>query len=1054
MGSVYEVEHVDLKVHYALKTFTFDPTDSSAEMLRKKFIDEGNVLARLKHPHIAHVFDLAFDERYQVLYFVMDLVLYRDGEPHTVEDVDWEAMDEQIFIRWFKDIAGALDYIHSEGIVHRDIKPVNLLLCPDKHVILSDFGISKVFGRDMSSAINPAMTMMISGERAVFGTDHYIAPELEEGEPPTTAADAYSFGVMMFRILTGKWWEECEDPESLLDGRIYDWYDVISRLANRDPRQRPREYLPLTELFTGTRRAELELERRRRQRRKTVAYMMQGLSIALLLAFIGVGVWLLVKGAEEPKEQPVVPVAIPVVEDEAATAEGIIFQEVSESEIDEKLPSEIQAEREAAARAAAENRARRPAARPVPKKPEPPKAAPKPSAPRPAAAAASVDAAVPARTYAWLGAAGDDPRPVTFYLANGSAVAMAPVAASTFVLDNGSGYNGPARRRVTLAHPFWISRAEVIADQWRDSSTAESDPDGRFSLADIHAFCAALTRRYGAQLPEGYVFRLPTEAEWRAALADRALGFEAMQQPLLDTVGRGVGIVYAVDAVDPVYRAEDPAAADGLCYDASASVARVTRRDRLSFHLAVGFDLSSRPSAAAAAESAAVPEVRYSWDPKNVLGRTTKEIPFQLANGETIPFCTVPRTRFAMSNLRGQSPETHRVELSYPFWISRHCITAKAWREFGPYDCEGGVRQIEEAFPDHPVSMKFARRKWVAFCNYLTRRYGSQLPAGYVFRLPTEAEYEWAMLGDARLDVNSMKLQLYHPESPQNRAEFERLVAGNVVAKALNLPSSGSMDAVMVGGYLPANPLGLRDFLLPGQWTLDTYDADVQGSESVAAAANIRYAAKETNPVVWSGALANSGLVRVWNDTRMLANFSVCAYAHIVVAPDVTSVPDAAIAGSAPETDFGGRFLGEFARVSELSSREDETRWCTEERFASLFTRDNVVAVPRPANRGFLTKVDRAPFVTVEMDRSIVLTGLVIDVPLAKDREAAAPLRVWISEDGLKWTPAAREDRRLKRYRIDLQAKPVHARFIRIGREEGVSELPFALHKIAIYGRR
>ena len=77
MGAVYEVEHEKLGVRYALKTFVL--SDGNAEMFRKRFQAEGRILARLNHPGIIRVFDLDIDSRTGVLYYVMDLVLYRDG---------------------------------------------------------------------------------------------------------------------------------------------------------------------------------------------------------------------------------------------------------------------------------------------------------------------------------------------------------------------------------------------------------------------------------------------------------------------------------------------------------------------------------------------------------------------------------------------------------------------------------------------------------------------------------------------------------------------------------------------------------------------------------------------------------------------------------------------------------------------------------------------------------------------------------------------------------------------------------------------------------------
>ena len=78
MGEVYEVEHESLGVRYALKTFVYKG-GKSWPMLRAKFMEEGQVLARLRHPNLVRVFDLSIDGATGVAYYVMDLVLYKDG---------------------------------------------------------------------------------------------------------------------------------------------------------------------------------------------------------------------------------------------------------------------------------------------------------------------------------------------------------------------------------------------------------------------------------------------------------------------------------------------------------------------------------------------------------------------------------------------------------------------------------------------------------------------------------------------------------------------------------------------------------------------------------------------------------------------------------------------------------------------------------------------------------------------------------------------------------------------------------------------------------------
>ena len=97
MAAVYEVEHLKLGVHYALKTFTLQ--EGHVELFRKRFSVEGKILARLNHPNLVRVIDLDLDEKAGALYYVMDLVLSEDGETHTLADVKpGEADEAQVLV--------------------------------------------------------------------------------------------------------------------------------------------------------------------------------------------------------------------------------------------------------------------------------------------------------------------------------------------------------------------------------------------------------------------------------------------------------------------------------------------------------------------------------------------------------------------------------------------------------------------------------------------------------------------------------------------------------------------------------------------------------------------------------------------------------------------------------------------------------------------------------------------------------------------------------------------------------------------------------------------
>ena len=242
MSEVYEVEHRQLGVHYALKTFTL--SHGSVELLKKRFLAEGKVLSRLKHPNIIHVHDLDFDVVTGTPYFVMDLVLDKNGEPRTLETIrpdDIEASDAK---RWFEQMCCALDYIHAHDIIHRDIKPSNILLDQDGNAVLSDFGISRYADENLRRQLG--VTKEFANGRKVdvtrqmlLGTEAYMAPEIRLGRGVVSASDAYSLGLVFFKLLTGVWFEPRQGVLNLLEPLGGDWLRLLPPLLKDNPAERP-----------------------------------------------------------------------------------------------------------------------------------------------------------------------------------------------------------------------------------------------------------------------------------------------------------------------------------------------------------------------------------------------------------------------------------------------------------------------------------------------------------------------------------------------------------------------------------------------------------------------------------------------------------------------------------------------------------------------------------------------------------------------------------------------------------------------------------------------
>jgi len=252
MGAVYEVVHEKLGVHYALKTFTLD--HGYVDLLKERFLAEGRVLARLRHPNLVRVFDLDVEETTHTPYFVMDLVLYKDGDAYTLADLEPGGADEEHLARWFTQLCSALDYIHKAGIVHRDIKPGNILLNSNGGVVLGDFGVSRFYGGELRRELAIDHTVVSQGAtngNLVMGTSGYIAPEVKRGEDATPAADAYSLGVVFFRLLTGVWYENGPNVWTLLDPFEPAWREILRRLLAEDPRERPILLAPMAQMLNG-----------------------------------------------------------------------------------------------------------------------------------------------------------------------------------------------------------------------------------------------------------------------------------------------------------------------------------------------------------------------------------------------------------------------------------------------------------------------------------------------------------------------------------------------------------------------------------------------------------------------------------------------------------------------------------------------------------------------------------------------------------------------------------------------------------------------------------
>jgi serine/threonine-protein kinase len=191
MGAVYLAERADGGFEQQVAVKVIRRGMDSQEILRR-FLFERQILARLRHPHIARLLDGGVTTAQQP-YFAME---YVDGLPIT-EYCDANRLTVAERVRLFLAVCDAVGYAHRNLVVHRDLKPSNILVTADGRPILLDFGIAKVLG----PAEADAATLTSAGMRML--TPEYAAPEQVTGEAITTATDVYALGSVLYELVSG-----------------------------------------------------------------------------------------------------------------------------------------------------------------------------------------------------------------------------------------------------------------------------------------------------------------------------------------------------------------------------------------------------------------------------------------------------------------------------------------------------------------------------------------------------------------------------------------------------------------------------------------------------------------------------------------------------------------------------------------------------------------------------------------------------------------------------------------------------------------------------------
>ena len=186
MAAVYKAHDTVLERDVAIKLIA--PHLAWEPKFVDRFLEEARVVARLKHPNIVTIYDFGrYEDR---PFLVMEFI---EGEQLSDLVHRHGALPPAQVAALVTQVASALDYAHRHGMIHRDIKPQNILLGPDGHATLTDFGLAKVLE-----------STQLTQTGAIMGTPAYMSPEQVKGVTLTHATDIYSLGVVAYEMLTGQ----------------------------------------------------------------------------------------------------------------------------------------------------------------------------------------------------------------------------------------------------------------------------------------------------------------------------------------------------------------------------------------------------------------------------------------------------------------------------------------------------------------------------------------------------------------------------------------------------------------------------------------------------------------------------------------------------------------------------------------------------------------------------------------------------------------------------------------------------------------------------------
>ncbi len=231
-SGVYLAERESTHLQVVLKVLRQMPDDAGSDGAFDRFLQEYETIADMDHPNVVRIYDLGVSD-----YHAHIAMEYLDGGDlrHKIES----GTSERYAVRYLREISSALSAVHAKGVLHRDLKPGNIMLRKDGSIALIDFGLAK----------RVKLETAITDKGEIFGTPYYMSPEQGHGAYVDERSDIYSLGVVFFELLTGDKpykggtamgiiYKHAQAPIPLLPPRLAQYQALINMMLAKLPNDR------------------------------------------------------------------------------------------------------------------------------------------------------------------------------------------------------------------------------------------------------------------------------------------------------------------------------------------------------------------------------------------------------------------------------------------------------------------------------------------------------------------------------------------------------------------------------------------------------------------------------------------------------------------------------------------------------------------------------------------------------------------------------------------------------------------------------------------------